>query len=409
MSSPKNKRKKVYIFLFIALAVVAAAVFIPQMVVTNTGSAEANSDDPDTPDKEKETVVPVELTTASPGRISAFLTATANLRALREVDVVSQTEGLVYDVFVEEGDRVREGQLLCQLDDRPLQIRLQSAQQKLAQARLQREKARIRREKAQTQIKNGREDLGRYQQLYEEKLVSERDVAQLQYRIDELLHDEQVSSNETRELEHRVEELEAEIAQVQLEISQTGIRAPFAGMITERAVEKGQTVRNLDRLFRLGNFSRLYADVYLSERDANQVRPGQEARLTLGAAETRRRVGKVVRVSPVVDQSTGTVKVTVELNKAQDDFRPGAFVRVGIETDSREGNILVPKRAILEEDGKSYVFVAEDEEARRVEVHVGYQNDGKAEILKGLETGQKIVVAGQGALKEKSKIKVVDG
>jgi membrane fusion protein, multidrug efflux system len=357
----------------------------------------------------QDNAIPVELADAISGSISSFLVSTANLRALRDVDIASQTEGIVKSVEVEEGDFVPAGRLLCRLDDTQLKIRLQTALQRLAQAKLQFEKARVRQEKAATQIRNGVEDLERYQKLYDEKLVSERDVALLRYRIEELEHDQRASTSETRELTHRVEELEAEIAQVNLEISRTQVRAPFNGYVTQRSVNIGQTIRNLEPLFKLSDFSPLYADVFLAESDAHQVRPGQEANIKLGSNLSEQLSARVVRLSPVVDQSTGTVKVSVELPSAQGFFRPGAFVRVEIKTDTRNESVLIPKKAVIEEDGSHFVYVADGEDANRVSVKLGYQRNEQVEILKGVDAGQRVVVAGQGALKKGSKIRVVRG
>ena len=397
------KRRSVYLFLFLLAALIGGGYFASTFV----GGDSAAANDQDQTAKKNDERVPVQVAEVSPGAISSFVSATANLRALREVDVVSQTEGLVRRTLVEEGDRVSEGQALCRLDPNKLEIRLQAAEQKLAQARLQREKGQIRREKALTQIRNTKEDMGRYQQLFDEKLVSERDVAQIRYRLDELKHDERVSSHETRELAHRTAELEADIAETRLLLSQTEILAPFAGVITERVVEPGQMVRNLDKLFRLANFSRLYADVFLSEKDSRLIQQGQAAQVVLGLDEELTAEGRVLRISPVVDQSTGTVKVTVEFSGARGAFKSGAFVRLDIETNSHDGNILVPKRSILEQDGNYSVFVVEGDTVRRVEVSLGYRNGGFSEALTGLTGGEKVVVAGQGALKDGSKVRVV--
>ena len=116
--------------------------------------------------------------------------------------------------------------------------------------------------------------------------------------------------------------------------------------------------------------------------------------------------GRVERISPIVDQASGTVKVTVALNPAP-GFRPGAFVRVDIRTDRKADAVLIPKRAIIEEDGQSYVYLAVNDRANRVKVQPGYQADGMVEIREGVSPGQSVVVAGQGALKEGAKIKVL--
>ncbi|RPJ51633.1 MAG: efflux RND transporter periplasmic adaptor subunit [Acidobacteria bacterium] len=397
-------RFKVYGFLAILVLLAAGGYFGYQF---KSRTAQAASKTTDSAKKPGQDAVPVELFKAASGQISSYLVSTANLRALRDIDVASQTEGIVKSVEVEEGDLVRAGQVLCRLDDTQLKIRLETAQQRLAQARLQFEKGKVRQEKTEAQIKNGREDLQRYKRLYDDRLVSERDVALLQYKIEELEHDQRVSTSETRELTHRVDELQAEIAQVNLEISRTRITAPFDGYITERSVNVGQVVRNLQAVFKLSDFSPLFADVHLAEAEAGHVKPGQAAIIRLGSDLSKQVDARVARISPIVDQSSGTVKVTVEMKAAQGGFKPGAFVRAEIKTDTRQNAVLIPKKAVLEEDGEHFVFVADKDSANRVKVNLGYQREDKVEVLGGLKVGQQVVVAGQGALKKGSKIRVI--
>jgi membrane fusion protein (multidrug efflux system) len=148
--------------------------------------------------------------------------------------------------------------------------------------------------------------------------------------------------------------------------------------------------------------------VHLSERDARRVRPGQKAQVSLGSGSENAE-GEVLRISPVVDNSTGTVKVTLAMQPPSRLFKPGAFVRVDIETDSREKTTLIPKRALVQQDGKTYVFVADGAQAKRRDVKLGYESGGAVEILDGVALGENVVVAGQGSLKEGSKIKEVQG
>jgi membrane fusion protein (multidrug efflux system) len=360
-------------------------------------------------EKPEATAIPVELAEATSGAISSYLSSTSNLRARRNVEVTARVDGIVEQMNVEEGDFVREGQALCTLDDTDLQINLTLTKRQLAQAGVQFEQAKIQAEKSATQITNTKAELARKETAYQEQLVSEQEVAQLRYQLDEQTHDERVAGSRVRELGHRVQELQAQIEQGELEISRTEITAPFGGYITERQVELGQTVRNQDRLFRLAAFSPLYADVHLSEQETDLVRPGQAAAVMLGVEARDQAQGRVARISPIVDDSTGTVKVTIELQPGSREFRPGAFVRVDIQTDTRENTVLIPKRAIVEEDGESYIFMAEGETAHRRKVGLGYQNDNEVEIREGVKAGEAVVVAGQGNLKEGSKIRAVEG
>lgn len=409
MLNEMSVRKKVYGILVIIIILAVGGYFLSQQFGAGNSSSQANAKSKPEEKKSGDAVVPVELAAATQGEISAFLTATANLRALREVDISSQGQGVVKRLLVEEGDLVKEGQVLCTLDDTDLQIRLQTTQQRLAQAKLQLEKGRIRQEKTQAQIRNGREDLGRLEKLFADRLVSEREVARSRYQIEELEHEERIASSEGRELTHRVRELESEIEQVQTEIGQTQVTAPFAGVVVQRMINLGQLVRRLDAVIKLGAFSPLYADVHLSEREGSTVRQGQSANVKLGVNESVQATGKIARISPTVDQSTGTVKVTVELSRVGNAFKPGAFVRVDIQTDKRANSTLIPKRALVEDDSEKYVFIANGETAKRVKVSLGYESGGQVEILKGITPGQRVVVAGQGALKDGSKIKIIQG
>jgi RND family efflux transporter MFP subunit len=367
--------------------------------------AQAKAADAKGKQPEKE-ATPVELAVAKRGEIAAFLSATANLRALREVTVSTQAEGIVQKVLTEEGDFVKEGQVLCLLDDAPVRIRLQLAQEKLEQAKLQMEKAAIRQQKAVAQIGHTQAEFDRYEKARKEGLVSDKEVATYKYKLEELQHDDRSAVSEAKEFKHKVAELEAEIAQAKLDLSRTEVRAPFAGFVTLRTVNIGQRLRPNDNLFTLGAFSPLYADVHLSEKDTRAVRNGQSATLRLGSDDGAAVRGRVERISPVVDQASGTVKVTVAM-EPQPGFRPGSFVRVEIQTDAKADAIVIPKRALVEEDGQNYVFVANKDTARRTKVALGYQREGMVEIRDGVSAGQSVVVAGQGALKEGGKIKVL--
>ncbi len=357
----------------------------------------------------EESAIPVSIEPAIRGAISDLLVSTANLRALREVEIASQADGVVLAVAVEEGDYVRTGKLLARLDGSELEINLALAEQRLAQTKVQRESAEIRREKADTQIKNQRADLKRNEEALAEGLVSDTEVAAMRHQLEELLHDLRVEAATVREQSHRIEELESEIRKANLMISRTRIVAPFSGRITERTVDLGQTVRNSDKLFKLGAFTPLFADVHLAEQDSQRVRPDQKAVIRLGASGGEEIEGRVVRVSPVVDDSTGTVKVTTELRPTGTSFRPGAFVRVEIQTDTRDDVVLIPKQAVLEEDGGTFVFVESNSVAERREVELGYQDDSSYEVRSGVNAGDRVVTAGQGKLKDGDKTLAIEG
>lgn len=404
----ETTRWKVYGFL-VTMVLLAGGAYL--IVPRFTGSAEADNGEQGETAGEGEKAVPVQVRPAVRGDIAFVVSATSNLRAPRQVEVGPRISGVVIEVAVEEGDYVPKGGLLFRLDSSDARIRLETAREQLAQAELQLERTRILQDKADVQLGNTREEYERYRRLYEENLVSEREVAQVRYRLDELEHDLKAAASESRQLEHRVEELKGEIEAAELEISRTNVRAPFAGYVTERLVDAGQSVSALAPAIRLAELVPLEAEVYLAEKDAARVTPGQPATIISGVDASVQARGRVQRVSPVVDEASGTVKVTVLVDSDVEPhglFKPGAFVRVEIETDQHHDTVLVPKRALREEDGSSFVFVVRSDTARKVPVSTGYTAKDQVELLSGVAPGDQVVVAGQGALKDGSKVRVVE-
>ncbi len=367
----------------------------PKVAAASNG--QANTDDP----------TPVRTVAAERGSVDASVSATANLRALRNVTILSRSEGVVQNIAVEEGDFVRSGELLSQLDDRELRVDLELARQRLAQTRVQLESAQIVRQKLQAQVAAKKIELKRNEDALAEGLVSDTDVALVRNQLAELTHDERSQEAAVRENQFRVEELQAEIEKVGLQIAHAKVTAPFAGTIVKRSIDLGQSVRTSDGLFDLAAFSPLYADVFLSEAESRAVKPGQVASISLDISQTTI-TGRIVRVSPVVDGETGTVKVTAEIPSPPPQFRPGAFVRVNIRTDTVLDAVLIPKSAVIERDGETFVFVTDKNVARKKVVQLGYEDGANIEVRAGVGQGEMVVVAGQGSLEEGEKTSTVE-
>jgi len=316
--------------------------------------------------EEKETAVPVNVTEVSVGSVSTYITATANLVPEDEVTVLSEAEGRVVRLEVEEGDRVQRGQLLATLLQDGEEIAVEKAKVRAANAELAYERA---------------------QRMHDEQLIAQEE-------FDKTVMDHRLAQQELEETEWR--------------LAQTEIRAPFDGRVTWRNVTLGQYIRPGDELFRVTDFQPLISRIYLPEKDVLTLDPGQPVEITLKADESVRFAGRIQRISPVVDTATGTVKVTVEAIDPPGSVRPGGFVIVDIVRETREGTLVLPREAVIRELKSAHVFVVKDEVAQKRAVELGLEEDERLEIVGGLEPGEVIVVAGQGSLKDGSKVKVLE-
>jgi membrane fusion protein (multidrug efflux system) len=313
----------------------------------------------------KDESVPVELAAVMDTSISAYITAAANLEPEKTADVLAKVDGTVVSIDVEEGEDVTKGQVLASLDGSEL--------------KLQCDQARIKAETAAS-------ELDRAKSLFAKGLMSEKDYS------------EQKSTTDLAQ-----SELEA----AELKYSYTTIRAPFSGTVTRRSVDLGRTVRIGAPLFTVEDTSPLLCKIHLPSHLIPSIEVGQIAEVSVGGSADSVIIGKVRMISPVVDPATGTVKVTLELNRDDGTVRPGAFADIKMIADTHHGVAAIPRKAVLSEGGDLFVFAAGSDTVRRVQVTTGYQQGDLVEVLSGLAPGDSVVVVGHGGIEEGSKIRVV--
>jgi membrane fusion protein (multidrug efflux system) len=353
-----------------ALAVSAAGLTglaLSQRGVSPVAAAEAADAATKDKDAKDKPATPVAVARVEAGRISAYVNATANLVAEDEVEVVAEAEGKVVELLVDEGQSVRKGQKLLQIDRGDAALAVQ---------------------KAELALRNATIGLERSDKMAAERLISPQDLDKVRYERDVAAH---------------------ELEQTRHNLQKTVIAAPFSGRITLRQVQLGQTVKPGDALFTLADFEPLVARIFLPEREVLTLRVGQTAQLALKAADDVRFEGRIQKISPVVDTASGTVKVTVEAVAPPSSVRPGAFVSVGIVRETRPQALIVPRPAVIRELQETFVFVAEGDVARRRSVRVGLEEGDRLELLGGVAAGEQVVTSGQGALKDGARIKVGQG
>ena len=352
-----------------AVLLVAAGVFFATGRDAN-GEEAADDQAADGEGDEEKAPVPVEVETVLTGDVSSYLTSTANLVAESEVMVLAEVEGKVARVAIEEGQNVAAGQLLALLDRGDAEIAL--------------EKARVREENAESVHQRGLE-------LAKDQLISREDL-------------------DKREMDARIARQER--AEAEWRLAKTEIRAPIGGRLSLRTTQLGQRVRPGDEMFQITDFDPLVARIYLPEKDVLGLGPGQPVELSLNADGEVTFGGAIRQISPIVDTATGTVKVTIEATRPPAAVRPGSFVTARIVRERHEGAVVLPKDAVVRELKEAHVFVAEGEAgaltATRRVVTLGLEENGHVEVLSGVAPGERLVVAGQGALKDGSRIRLLD-
>ncbi len=308
--------------------------------------------------------VPVEVGYVAVGSIDARYMGTASLEAWNEAAVASRASGLVVSIHAEEGDYVQEGQMLAKLDDEILNI-------ELAQTKSQLDKLEA--------------DFNRSQGLYEKKLISQEQHDAVRYERDRLQASYDLKS---------------------LQLDQTRIMSPIAGVVSKRLIKTGNLVSANQEVFQVTAMSRLRAIMHVPEHELGKMKVGQHVIVNADALPGSDFSGKVSLISPIIDPSTGTIKVTIEVDRHR-DLKPGMFTRVQLVYDRKDQAMLVPRNAVVSEDRDKYVYVVEGDKAIRRSILTGYVNDTDIEVVDGLSEGMAIVTLGQNGLKDSAKVHVI--
>jgi len=317
-------------------------------------------------EKKEEAAVPVETAKVTTGPIDAAYRGTATLEAEDEATVLAKTNGVIEQILVEEGQRVGAGQVLARLETDRLKL-------EAARARAEANKA--------------QENFDRNTRIYEKNLISKD------------LYDQ---SRFARDAARAAYDIAA------LTLRESELRAPISGVISARYIKLGNAIQPNSAAFKITQMDTLHAHIYVPERDIHKLAPKQAATLVVDAWPDKSFTGAILRVNPVVDASTGTVKVTVAMGGGQRELKPGMFGRVEILYDRRDAATLVPKDAVLTEDAAQSVFVVADGKARRRPIKVGYSDSYNYEVLDGLRSGDQVVTTGQANLKDDAKVHVVN-
>jgi membrane fusion protein (multidrug efflux system) len=320
-----------------------------------------------TADEEEDTPpVPVETGTPVRGDVLAVYSGTAPIEAIAEADVIAKVEGEIREVLVEEGDMVEKGQVLARLDGDRLRLELNEYSARLH--KMQR-------------------DFQRNKDLREKGLLSEGDYEKLQFDL---------------------ESLQASYNLASLELDYTQIRAPITGVVSERYIKLGNTIRVGDPLYRVTSLEPLVAYLHVPEREYQQIAPNQPVAIDIDALVDTEILATVTRVSPIVDPQTGTFKITIEIRDESRRIKPGMFGRMSIVYDRHENALLVPRSAVMEELGVESVFVVEDNKAVRRIVRTGYGENGMLEIVDGLDDNDNVITVGQVGLKPDATVTVIN-
>ena len=306
--------------------------------------------------------LPVEIAWPESADIFATYEATTTIMSDSDAPVLARVAGEVVEIAVEEGDYVEKGELLARLDGDRLRLEVQKAKADLEQATKEYE---------------------RLTSLHERGLVSAASFDGLKFDLD------------AQRASYKLK---------QLNLSYTKIRAPISGVVSSRLINVGQHIDVNEATFHITDTSKLVAYLRIPQTELAKFAPGHTAEIRVDSMPDRQFAATIARLSPTIDTRNGTFRATAYVDNENGDLAPGMFGRFSIAYERHPDALVIPVRALMEEDSQFVVYVVEDGAALRRVVEIGIRSGDKVEIKSGLNSNEPVVVAGQAGLRDGSKV-----
>ena len=298
-------------------------------------------------------------------RVSQKLEALGNARANESVDISSKTSNIVTAVTFRDGERVKRGQVLVQLDDAQARADVAAAQAAVTESQSQYDRSR------------------------------------------ELLNTQALSKSSFDQLVATLAANRARLAAAQARFEDTVIRAPFSGRVGLRRVSVGTLISPGNVITTLDDTSVIKLDFSVPENLLSSVREGLSIRASAPAFPGRIFAGSVASIDSRVDVNTRSVTVRALLANEDGALKPGMFLNVSLANDERVA-LVIPEEALSPEAERQYVYVVADGKVSRREVRIGGRQPGTVEVLAGLTAGERVIIEGTQKVRDGASVKGIE-
>jgi membrane fusion protein (multidrug efflux system) len=353
-----------------------AVLFLPLMFALACGrkAGEAETQPPEVPTIVAQTAAVKRQTMTSELIVRGTIAAVPN----EDVKVSALVAGRVDSVTVAEGDAVRQGQVIAQLDRRPFEDQRRQAAAALVQAR--------------AQLENARLNLQRNQQLFDRGIAAGKEVED--------------AKTQQASAEAAVEQTAAAVNTAERQLERAEVRSPIAGQVVKRFVSVGEQVDGTaaQPIAEIANLERVELAANVPAEHLSRVKAGQPVAVASDAYPDRTFKGTVLAIAPAVDVVTNAALVRIRVANADRLLKVGLFCEARVETEQHQNALVVPPTALVRDDAGAAVYVVTGGIAQRTPVTVGIEKPEAVEIVSGLQEGQIVLTSSVHGLGEKAKL-----
>jgi RND family efflux transporter MFP subunit len=332
-----------------------------------------------------------------------------NIQAVTEAPVLARASGYIKTRYVDIGDRVKEGQLLADIEAPEMEQQVQQAKASVDQTKSALEQAEANLQQGKTTTDMAKLTWERYNALIAKGAVARQDVDTYKAQYDASADSVQALDKAVNVAKNNITAAQANLGRLSEMQGYLKVRAPFAGVITLRNVDTGALVAEGNTLlFRIAQTDRLRTYVNVPQADSTSVRVGQTAELKIPDLPLKTFKGTVTRTANALDPATRTLLAEVQVPNEAGLLLPGMYSEVNFTTPRMEPPMMIRADAlVVRADGNHVAVVGDDGVVHFQAVQVGRDYGDQLEILGGLEKGRRVVVSPGDVVRENAKVRPV--
>jgi membrane fusion protein (multidrug efflux system) len=359
MRIPKNR------FMPVAMIIIAAILFFPACAKKEKPQAEK--------------VINVKLGEVLKKKVKPYIETVGTLKPFDSTLISPEVDGIIKNVYFDEGKIVRKGELLAEIVDTDFRLDLRRAEAGLKQA--------------QAAFANTKMEYERKVALFKEELVTKQQFDDVSTRLI-------IAEND-------LDKASATLELARQRLNKTRINSPLNAAVKEKKVTPGDFARASVPIGTLIIVDPLKLEFSITGKDVSRIRKGQEVTFTIDAYKDREFTGRVNTIYPALDDRSRMLTVEAIVPNGDSALKSGFFTKVKIYTDQEKEAVLVPTTAIVYDESRSKVFIQEGAVAKEKLVKTGDTYGDLIEITEGLSGGEKLIVVGQNNLADGIKVNVL--
>ena len=330
-----------------------------------------------------------------------------NIQAVTEAPVLARATGYIKKRMADIGDRVTAGQALAEIEAPELDQQIQQAKASVEQAQAAAQQAQASLEQGRSNENLARVTKDRFQKLADKGVISRQDNDTYNSQWQAQTANVQALEKAVNAAKSNTTAAEANLARLNDLKSYCEVRAPFAGVITLRNIDDGVLVNEGSTLlYRIAQTGRMRTYLNLPQVDADSVRVGQRATLTIPDLPGRKFAGTVTRTANALDSSTRTLLTEVQVSNEANLLLPGMYAQVDLSVPRKDPPLSIPgDTLVVRSDGPQVAVVSPNGTVHFQKIQLGRDFGDKLEVLSGLNEGDQLVVNPSDAIREGVKVK----